>query len=444
MSGIELEIQNLIGKLHNIKTNLKKSPFRRYLKSTLKDKILLTKTIYNKVVQTLLKYEDVLDNRHVDFFIKAARLDYDEIIYILETKLKKYSKPISLKSLSYAIIFNIRLIKISKKVKMALNIKTASELASLIPSYDGNPGGVKSFIDAIRLVQTIVPADQQAPAIQLILTRLTGKARDLFTGVPANYQEIVDKISADCTDKSSSELALANLKNIKPKKGQETSGFTKEVDILADKLKQAYIREEVPNEVAKKLANKAAIQSLIIASQKQETKMLLKVGKFDSLSEALNIVVENENFNNEPSVSMLQMRKKFPQNKPSYQSNYQNRNNGNNSRGNFRGFTRNNTRQTTPNFPQQSSNRFLRYNYQNTNHQHPRQQNWNHSGNRRLYHMNEVDGSMLSSQFAPNGALPQPVSMVPSNMMPPQRQHQQPQQVPNHFLGTTGLFPYSR
>lgn len=77
MSGIELEIQNSIGKLHNIKTNLKKSPFRRYLKSTLKDKILLTKTIYNTVVKTLLKYEDVFDNRHVDFFIKAARLDYD-------------------------------------------------------------------------------------------------------------------------------------------------------------------------------------------------------------------------------------------------------------------------------------------------------------------------------------------------------------------------------
>lgn len=68
---------------------------------------------------------------------------------------------------------------------MALHIKTASELASLIPTYDGNPLGVKSFNDAITLVETIVPAANTAAAIQLILTRLTGKARDLFTDVPA-------------------------------------------------------------------------------------------------------------------------------------------------------------------------------------------------------------------------------------------------------------------
>lgn len=41
--------------------------------------------------------------------------------------------------------------------------------------------------------------------------------------------------------------------------------------------------------------SEATIQSLIAASNKQETKLLLKIGKFDNLSEALNIVIKTEN-----------------------------------------------------------------------------------------------------------------------------------------------------
>lgn len=43
--------------------------------------------------------------------------------------------------------------------------------------------------------------------------------------------------------------------------------------------------------------------------------MLLKVGKFDSLGEALNIFVENENFNIDQNMSILQLnRNRFQQN----------------------------------------------------------------------------------------------------------------------------------
>lgn len=171
-------------------------------------------------------------------------------------------------------------------------------------------------------------------------------------------------------------MALANLKNNKPRRGQETAGFTKETETLAGKLKQAYIREEVPNEVATKLANKAAIQTLITASQKQETKMLLKVGKFDSFSEALNIVVENEYFSNEPSASIMHMKRNFAQNRPNYSTS--------------------NQRQSRPNFgPQQ--NRFGRNNhFPRNNHNNPmqRQPNWNHANGRRIFQMNEAHGSL--------------------------------------------------
>lgn len=164
--------------------------------------------------------------------------------------------------------------------------------------------------------------------------------------------------------------------------------------------------------------------------------MLLKVGKFASLSEALNIVVENENFNNESSASVMQMRKNYSQNK----SNYQNRYNGNNSRGNFRNSSRQNPRQSRSNYGQQPSNR-PRYNHPNNNQQQQRQ-NWNHQGNRRMFHM----CAMSPNQVAPNSAMSQPVAIIPSNLMPPQRQQQQqPQQAPSNFLGTPFLqHPYSQ
>lgn len=44
---------------------------------------------------------------------------------------------------------------------MTLSIKTAAELATLIPAFDGSPAGLKSFIDAVNLAKTIVPAENK-------------------------------------------------------------------------------------------------------------------------------------------------------------------------------------------------------------------------------------------------------------------------------------------
>lgn len=173
--------------------------------------------------------ESSLSDEHLNSYVKKSRILFSQIEQLITTKLSNLPKPpLRLKTIAKIFVW----LKIKN---MALDIKTAAELASLIPAYDGNPGGVKSFSDAISFVETIVPAANTGAAIRLILSKLTGKARDLFVANPTTYQEIKDKISTECIDKVSSDLALANLKNSKPRKGQETSGFTKEVDILADK-----------------------------------------------------------------------------------------------------------------------------------------------------------------------------------------------------------------
>ena len=177
---------------------------------------------------------------------------------------------------------------------MALDIKTASELATLIPAYDGNTNGVKSFIDAINLAKTIVPEANQIAAIQIILTKLSGEARNLFSNTPASYDEIITKVQNNCSDKSSSDSAKSTLNNLKLKSPDDIQNFTKQVDLLAEKLTDTYIREQIPSEVARKWSQKAAIETMVANSSNTETKIMLKVGKFTNLQEAINTMVENE------------------------------------------------------------------------------------------------------------------------------------------------------
>lgn len=181
-----------------------------------------------------------------------------------------------------------------KNINMTFSIKTAAELATLIPAFDGSPAGAKSFVDAVNLAKTVVPAESKAAAIQIILTKLSGKARNLFAATPAEYDDIITLIQNNCGEKGNSDLALANLKNLKPKSAEDLQNFTKQVDLLADKLSETYIREQIPNDVAKRLTQKAAIQTLINGTANKETKMMLKVGKFDNLQEAINVVIEND------------------------------------------------------------------------------------------------------------------------------------------------------
>lgn len=74
----------------------------------------------------------------------------------------------------------------------------------------------------------------------------------------------------------------------------DLQNFSKQIDILAEKLKETYIREQFSSDAAKRMSQRAAVQTMINSSSNSETKMMLKIGKFDSLQEAINIMVENE------------------------------------------------------------------------------------------------------------------------------------------------------
>lgn len=119
------------------------------------------KDLNKRVEYLVFLNESCLTENQINTYITLSRDTLKEINILIDQKLKT---TIKFKTLA-------KIVVILKRFKMALDIKTASKLVSLIPTYDGNPGGVKSFIDAITLVESIVPENQQNAAIQLILTK---------------------------------------------------------------------------------------------------------------------------------------------------------------------------------------------------------------------------------------------------------------------------------
>lgn len=187
-------IEQKLKLLANIYTNLKKSINNRIRSVTLNDKNEKAEELCKLIRFLIIEHTSELTDVQVDYFTQLTQNTFNAIQKIITRKLEDSRTPIRLKSLA-------RLIILLKRFDMALDIKTASELSSLIPSFDGTPTNKKSFVDAISLGETIVPQVQRVATIQIVLTKLTGKARDLFTDTPTTYQEIKDKISRNCAEK---------------------------------------------------------------------------------------------------------------------------------------------------------------------------------------------------------------------------------------------------
>lgn len=341
--------------LVNLQTYFKKAVNTRLTRRNLFEKLDLANQTYKDIQTNLIIFEEGLTDPELIYFEKASRNAIYEIRQSIAQKLKHNKLRNKFKIITLVIIFTNRFRKLPK---MALDIKTAAELATLIPTYGGEPKATKAFIDAINLTSSIVKTEQKDSTIQLILTKMTGKARDLFPTTPISFQEIIEKLKANCTDTTSSDMVLAKIKNLKTKKG-DLQDFTKEVESLSQNLTQTYIREEINPEAAKRLSQKAIVQKLIDTATLSETKMMLKIGKFASVTEAINLVLENESNLESTQHNILQVNGSRQQNRfgqqrptnqyvPRYYQNYTRNNFRNNNRYDNEPPHRYNNRQSQP------------------------------------------------------------------------------------------------
>lgn len=201
------ELETKVQELILVNNSWKKSINKVYRQQTLLSKRSEVQTLYSEIQELILENKDKLTDIQLNYFEKTASDNFQSALEISNEKLANYQN--------------------NQELNMALDVTTAAKLAELIPAYNGCPEGARSFIDALNFVNSVTTESQKEGAIQLALTKLTGKARDLFSVNPQKLDDIINKINTNCADKSSSDLVLATLKNQKQKKKRRYPRFHK-------------------------------------------------------------------------------------------------------------------------------------------------------------------------------------------------------------------------
>ena len=168
-------------------------------------------------------------------------------------------------------------------------IKTAS---TLIPEFDGNSDHLSRVINAIKALSTVVTEATKVTAIQVILSKLSGKARSAVGENPQEIQEIIDGLQAKCSNICQPEVILAKLDN--ERQTADLTKFTEQIEKLTLQLENAYIAERVPLATASRLALRAGTKALANGLKNKETQLIIKAGKFDTLTEVISKANENE------------------------------------------------------------------------------------------------------------------------------------------------------
>lgn len=388
---MEKQLKPLIHELETILRNLRKAPSRKYLKSTLTEKLKRARVLYEDITFWLSEYE----NSDYKVILCTVRRVFSEIKTFIDIRLDGGRHLKNFRSVVRTIIVCQYLYKKFKMTPPRVDLKTGT---SIIPKYDGNSHELVGFIDAVKLfVDTVnqdfaaATADEKRAAkdtvLRFVKTRLSGKARSAIGDNPQNIEELLDKLETKCKSYISPESVVAKLNNAK--QTGELLKFAEQIEKLTLDLERAYIDEHVPIDTASRMAVKAGVKALASGVRNPETTTLLKAGQFTTLASAVEKMIENEPASQGTNIFHVRQNNSRGNRYPGYSSNRfnnQTRDNGRNFRGrgqgrSFRG--RNNMHQN------------YRPNYQN---------NYYRGGNRGQFHNNNSSRIYYASE---NSQLPQ-------------------------------------
>ncbi|XP_055634244.1 probable cyclin-dependent serine/threonine-protein kinase DDB_G0292550 [Toxorhynchites rutilus septentrionalis] len=332
---------------------------------------------------------------------------------------------------------------------MAQALEIIKTIPILVPHYNGEGEKLNSTIAALNACKSLINNDNQAIAIQVILSRLEGKARSAVGDNPQNVDEIIEKLKNKCTVKVAPESVVAKLNAIK--QNSEIGKFTDQIEKLTLQLERAYIDEDVPVGTASRMSTKAGIKrvesgvvrnplcpirftkqdmatvtgikALASGVRNHETKLILKAGQFSTLSAAIETINENEQPHNDNANIMhyrTQNSRNNPHqgNRPSY--NNRNRNNSNHNNNNFR---RNDRFQSRPFLTHRKTNNYNGYQRQQHN------QNYNrHPQNRAPFNSTRNNGSRVFLAQSGNAFTPQQITVGGTGQVTGQGTGQDPRQ----------------
>lgn len=207
-----------------------------------------------------------------------------------------------------------RLIK--QSIIMPLDIKEAT---SIVQTYDGSADALEAFIDSANLLDELTDAANKTTAIKFLRTRLTGKAR---LGLANNYNSIanlINDVKQRCEVKTSPEALMAKLNAIKEK---DCDKLCEEVDSLTNKLSSLYMADNIPPDVALKMATKAGVDALTKKINNHDTKIILKAGSFSTIQQAIQKVRENTTTDAQPQILSYRTNNRGRRNGPPQQQRF--------------------------------------------------------------------------------------------------------------------------
>ncbi|XP_062553925.1 uncharacterized protein LOC134219235 [Armigeres subalbatus] len=282
MEQIELEFSIL----KNLQSNLLKKPKTRiYTRNTILNKLRDTKQAHDNICDVLSILEGDLENHTFNKINKKAK-EISSSIY-LELHQMLAHCPTFNKFKIYAILVLV-VVKFRKTLTMA-NTEIIKTVSTLMPPYDGSIDKLENTIDALDVIETLVTDANRATIINIILTKLSGRARHTFNVKPADIQEVKNKIKAIVTVTPPETIISKMIAN---KQKSDLNSFTTEVESLAAQLENAYIAKRIPNDVAKDLAMKEAIKHMASGLRNEKTALILQAGTFTQLADAINKVHE--------------------------------------------------------------------------------------------------------------------------------------------------------
>lgn len=122
-------------------------------------------------------------------------------------------------------------------------LNTASKL---IPDFDGKFENLRSFLDALSLVDTL-KGSHEAVAISLIKTKLKGTARNSIND-EASIQQIITKLSGSVKGESV-EVLSAKILNIR-QNNKSANAYCSKIEALTKSFEGTYISDGLPCEQA--------------------------------------------------------------------------------------------------------------------------------------------------------------------------------------------------
>lgn len=282
-------IESNLAQLKIILTNFRKAPNRKYRRSTLLNKLAEVQTLRNNINNELITFENTIAIGTFDQIRKIERSLTGELQLIIDQKLANLGdKPdITLKSLGKLIVISYRL---TKSAKMVTLIETVKTVTALLPTYDGTPSKLRNFLDALKVVKQIATkADQLPTVINIVLTKLEGRARHAFPAAPETIDAIITKLK-EVSSPIPPETIIAKLSSCNQR--NNIAAYTKEVEELTMQLEAAYIAKEIPTAVAQSMATKEGIKYLTAGLKDEKTAIIIKAGQFKSITEAINKTLE--------------------------------------------------------------------------------------------------------------------------------------------------------